>query len=65
MGNPIFLKSVPPNLIPLDLNPNGTNYKLIVKFKWKNICVKKISTNEKKINDSELDLKNTVQSYCN
>lgn len=41
----------------LDLNPNGTNHKLILKFKWKNIYVKKNTKLKKKINDSDLDFK--------
>ena len=33
-------KSLPPNAMTLDLNFNGTNHKLILKFKSKIICVK-------------------------
>lgn len=33
-------KSLSPNAMTLDLNFNGTNHKLILKFKWKIICVK-------------------------
>ena len=33
-------KSLSPNAMTLDLNFNGTNHKLILKFKWKIIYVK-------------------------
>lgn len=43
--------------MPLDLNPTGTNHKIILKFRWKSRCVKKISTTQEKNNDSDLDPK--------
>ena len=41
----------------IDLNPNETNYKLILKSKWKSIYVKKNQYKLKKIDDTDLDLK--------